>query len=202
MPTIFLIIALPVLLSLGNWQIQRHHWKTALLSELAETSSQPSEDLGEGPIPASYQFQHVSVYLQCPKQNPGAQAGRNLHDQTGYAYTLSCHAKTQQMKVLIGWAAHPNEVESINLTALEQPWQAQGIVVETATANPPMAFVLTDAIAPLEAVAPPSIDTLPNNHLFYAIQWFAFAAILLIIYLVYLWRWRHNAKLAPPASEG
>lgn len=200
MPTVVLVIALPALLALGKWQINRHHWKTELLTELAETASAPLLDLGNGPIPPNHQFRHVSLTLKCPEQRPGAQAGRNLQGAPGYAYTLRCHAREQQIKVLIGWAAHPNE--EIAIKTLEQPWQAQGIVVETATATPPLALVLTDAISPLKPVAPPNIDTLPNNHLLYAVQWFSFAGILLVIYLVYLWHWCHKAKLAPPPSEG
>ena len=41
----------------------------------------------------------------------------------------------------------------------------------------------------LEASAPPSPDTIPNNHLSYAIQWFLFALIAVVIYALAL-RWR------------
>ena len=34
----------------------------------------------------------------------------------------------------------------------------------------------------LQPSAPPSLSSIPNNHRFYAIQWFSFAAIALIIY--------------------
>ena len=41
------------------------------------------------------------------------------------------------------------------------------------------------------ASAPPSPDTIPNNHLSYAIQWFLFAGIALIIYTLALrQRWK------------
>jgi cytochrome oxidase assembly protein ShyY1 len=38
----------------------------------------------------------------------------------------------------------------------------------------------------LQASAPPSIESIPNNHMSYAIQWFAFAAIALVIYALAL----------------
>ena len=40
----------------------------------------------------------------------------------------------------------------------------------------------------LAASAPPSATGVSNNHLAYAVQWFLFAAIALIIYAIALWR--------------
>ena len=46
-----------------------------------------------------------------------------------------------------------------------------------------------DAPGPgLSASAPPSLDSIPNNHKSYAVQWFIFAAISLIIYALALRR--------------
>jgi len=47
---------------------------------------------------------------------------------------------------------------------------------------------LVAASAPpgLEPSALPSTAQIPNNHRFYAIQWFAFAAIALVIYILAL----------------
>jgi surfeit locus 1 family protein len=43
--------------------------------------------------------------------------------------------------------------------------------------------LVADGAAPgLQPSALPSPQSIPNNHLFYAVQWFAFAAIALIIY--------------------
>ena len=36
--------------------------------------------------------------------------------------------------------------------------------------------------------APPSIESIPNNHLAYAVQWFLFAAVAAIIYVIALRR--------------
>ena len=46
----------------------------------------------------------------------------------------------------------------------------------------------------LMASAPPSPDTIPNNHFSYAIQWFLFAGIASLIYgLALRQRWRKDA---------
>lgn len=45
------------------------------------------------------------------------------------------------------------------------------------------------------ASAPPSPDTIPNNHLSYAVQWFLFAGIAAVIYALALrQRWRKEAS--------
>jgi cytochrome oxidase assembly protein ShyY1 len=45
-----------------------------------------------------------------------------------------------------------------------------------------MRLVAASAPPGLEPSAEPSLASIPNNHRFYAVQWFAFAAIALIIY--------------------
>jgi surfeit locus 1 family protein len=47
----------------------------------------------------------------------------------------------------------------------------------------------------LMASAPPSPDIIPNNHLSYAVQWFLFAGIAVLIYgLALRQRWRKEAS--------
>jgi cytochrome oxidase assembly protein ShyY1 len=47
--------------------------------------------------------------------------------------------------------------------------------------------LVADGAAPgLEPSALPSPRSIPNNHLFYAVQWFAFAGIALVIYMLAL----------------
>jgi surfeit locus 1 family protein len=40
----------------------------------------------------------------------------------------------------------------------------------------------------MAASAPPSVDSIPNNHLAYAVQWFIFAGVALAIYCLALRR--------------
>ena len=47
-------------------------------------------------------------------------------------------------------------------------------------------LVSTEPIPGLQASAPPSPDSIPNNSFSYAIQWFAFAFIAAVIYLLAL----------------
>ena len=52
------------------------------------------------------------------------------------------------------------------------------------------------------ANAPPSLDAIPNNHLAYAVQWFFFAAVASVIYLLALRRrFRERGAVARPAPR-
>jgi cytochrome oxidase assembly protein ShyY1 len=49
-----------------------------------------------------------------------------------------------------------------------------------------MRLVAATAAPGLQPSAPPSIEQIPNNHRSYAVQWFAFAGIALVIYALAL----------------
>jgi cytochrome oxidase assembly protein ShyY1 len=89
------------------------------------------------------------------------------------------------MPVVIGWSRNPNARFSWNggkVSGIIAPDRDNGI-----------RLVADRSPAGLEPSAPPSIDTIPNNHRSYAIQWFAFAAIALVIFLLAL-RGRLSAR--------
>tara|TARA_B100000749_G_scaffold250516_1_gene215647 strand:+ start:41 stop:217 length:177 start_codon:yes stop_codon:yes gene_type:complete len=48
----------------------------------------------------------------------------------------------------------------------------------------------------LKPLAPPSVADLPNNHLAYAVQWFLFAAVAVVIYILALRRRGGSGKPA------
>jgi surfeit locus 1 family protein len=53
-----------------------------------------------------------------------------------------------------------------------------------------MMIVADPPLAGLGPSTPPALDTIPNNHRSYAFQWFAFAAIALVIFALALRRRR------------
>ena len=55
-------------------------------------------------------------------------------------------------------------------------------------------LVASKPVADLEQSQAPSIEDIPNNHLGYAIQWFIFAGLALIIYFIAL-RGRNKAAI-------
>ena len=78
----------------------------------------------------------------------------------------------------------------------------EGIVAgRTGSVEPEGPIILTAAqpLAPLTtASAPPSVDEIPDNHLAYAGQWFFFAGLAALIYILALRRRRVPGPAEPP----
>lgn len=191
-------MVLPVLIGLGVWQLQRMHWKDTMLHAIAAAGDKPALHVGTAPIPADAAFRQIEISLDCPVQEPAAEAGRNMAGQPGWAFSLDCRSGRQKVRLAVGWhdradgwrhAALPAGVVSIN-----------GLAVPGSGASAAYAWRVTASSAPppLVPVAPPTPADIPNNHFAYAIQWFAFAAVLLAIYALLVRRWR---LASPPHKE-
>ena len=183
-------IALPILIGFGFWQLQRMQWKAALLIELAANSTAPLLDIGSQPIPQNAQFRLVRLKLECGAGAPTIRAGRNLDGQTGYSHLARCQAGVEQVTLDYGWSARPDTVPLGSDNGL-----VEGTLVRSGKG---WLIVNSAATAPLFPSASPGLDTISNNHLSYAIQWFSFAAILAVIYALYVRRWKLAPK--PPAA--
>jgi len=178
-PTIVVALAVAAMIALGIWQLHRAKWKNDLLAQYAQAQklppiAWPTVPLRRDQLPL---FRHATgVCLQTVGKR--AVAGENLSGEPGYAQVVLCRtgAEGPGMAVEIGWSKNPNA--PIN-------WRG-GPVSGIVAPDSQMGMRLVAATAPpgLEPSAPPSTRTIPNNHLSYAVQWFAFAAIALAIYAI------------------
>jgi cytochrome oxidase assembly protein ShyY1 len=82
------------------------------------------------------------------------------------------------MSVEVGWSKDPNA--KVNWAG----GPVSGIIGPDRVTR--MRLVAASAPPGLEPSAPPSIRSIPNNHRSYAMQWFAFAFIALVIYVLAL----------------
>jgi surfeit locus 1 family protein len=184
------LLALPILIGFGIWQLQRMEWKQALLEDLARNQSLPLIDLGAGPIPDDAQFRLVRLELACPGGLAELRAGRSLEGQSGYSYLTDCRAGDQAVTRDTGWAPRPEPLSVLGGTASFEGRLVRG-------RGDSWLLVQAQAAPPLTPSAPPGTDTISNNHLSYAIQWFSFAAILAVIYGLWLRRWLASAAARP-----
>jgi cytochrome oxidase assembly protein ShyY1 len=103
-------------------------------------------------------------------------AGENRSGEPGYIHIIDCATGSEGpgMSVEVGWSKDPNA---------KMKWRG-GLVSGVIGPDRAMRMRLVAASAPpgLEPSAPPSLSSIPNNHRFYALQWFAVAAIALVIY--------------------
>lgn len=186
-PTILVAAAVATMIGLGIWQIARADEKQAMLARyaaaqgLAEIAFPVMASTGEPPLyrRASGLCQRVVGW--------NATAGEDRSGEPGYSHFAACStgAEGPGMVVDAGWSKDPNAKSS---------WTGgvvSGVIAPDRKAK--LRLVSREGLGGLQASAPPSPASIPNNHLFYAVQWFFFAAAALVIYVLAL-RKRLNSE--------
>lgn len=171
--------AVAVMIGLGVWQLQRAAWKKDLLVRYEQALRLPAAAWPMVPAePENYYFRKAKGHcLEIAGWR--AVAGRNRAAEPGWSHIASCRtgAEGPGMQVDIGWS-----------TSSDAPaWRGgavAGIIVPDHVYG--MRLVAAEAAPGLRPSAPPSPDSIPNNHMLYAIQWFLFAGIAALIYALAL----------------
>ena len=176
-PTIVVALAVAAMIGLGIWQLQRAQWKERLLAQYHAAEKLPPITWPSTPIKGDRLplFRQATGLCLRPI-GKRAVAGENRAGEPGYVQIIDCAtgAEGPGMSVEVGWSKNPNA---------RPDWRG-GLVSGTIAPDRLTRMRLVAATAPpgLEPSAPPSIASIPNNHRAYAVQWFSFAAIALIIY--------------------
>ena len=176
-PTIIVALAVAVMVGLGIWQVRRAQWKEGLIARYSAAQdlppiSYPTAPIKDADLPL---FRHATAVCHQPVGRRVA-SGHNLKGEPGYAVIVDCRtgAEGPGLSVEVGWSKNPN-------AAFNWPGgPVSGVIAPDSRTR--MRLVAASAPAGLETPAPPSLDQIPNNHRSYALQWFAFALIALVIY--------------------
>lgn len=188
--TIIVCAAVAVMIGLGIWQLQRARWKDGLVHQYAQAESLPPIAFPTAPVKTDDLplFRHATgVCLRPVGQR--ALAGENLAGEPGYAHIVDCStgAEGPGMSVEVGWSKDPSA--KVNWSG----GPVSGIIGPDRLTR--MRLVAASAPPGLEPSAPPSVSSIPNNHRSYAVQWFAFALIALVIYALAVRRkWKEEPK--------
>ena len=188
-PTILVAAAVATMIGLGIWQLQRRQDKLALLDQLAAARDLPAIDWPAapfaGPLPL---YRKASGHcLSVTGYRTGA--GQNRTGDPGFLVIADCRvgAEGPGMAVELGWSKNPAAGRTFKGGMVE------GIIAPDSVSR--MRLVVDRPATGLEASAPPSPDSIPNNHLSYAIQWFLFAAAAALIYVLALKRREQEAAV-------
>jgi len=192
----------PVLIWLGFWQLQRREWKHNVQAELTRAASlplvTPREFLDAMAGSKSLQFRRATVDCRPGRVTPyDIKGGSSAAGEGGYRVLVACRDPAKRythgpdIVVVAGWAPRPDAVKTLDLdtsftgTIIEHPYDKQ-------PGRPLFLLIPTTAVSPLLPSRIPTPDELPDNHLSYALQWFAFAITLAVIYAIYVRRWRRE----------
>ncbi len=190
-PTILVGLAVAVMIGLGIWQLDRRQEKDALLATYRSAEGKPP--IGWPAIPPKEPlplFRHATGNcLQVMGFRTAA--GQNLKGEPGYLIIADCRtgAEGPGLAVELGWSKNPNAGRAFRgglVSGIIAPDRISRMRLVAATPGPD-----------LMTSARPSPDTIPNNHFNYAIQWFLFAGIALVIYWLALQqRWKKEEARA------
>ena len=189
--TLLVLVAVGVMIRLGFWQLDRMHQKEAMLARYQAALGKPLDYLPDNPVGADWHYRKVWVF--CRKAGDWREmAGHNAGGMTGWALVFTCPASARSraedqspnlkplapLTIVAGWSRAPNQSADWRGGSIE------GVVVPGAGNE--VRIVADPPLGGLQANARPDPRTIPNNHFAYAVQWFLFAGVALVIYALAL----------------
>ena len=202
--TIFILIiglaGIAVLLSLGTWQVQRLTWKQGILAEIDAKISGAPIALPTAPNVTTHKYQPVEISGRFVENRIRVLVSQKL---IGAGYRIIQPFQTNDRVILIdrgfvkidqiedlrndqatvlGNLHWPDEVDDYTPEPdiKRDIWFARDVTALADTLNTDPILVIAREITPdSEKVSPIPISSsgIPNDHLQYAITWFALAAV-------------------------
>lgn len=194
-PTLIVLLAALLMSRLGVWQLHRRHEKEALLARYAANRTLPPL-----PFAAMFPVTERDLYRRASAlcldvTGWQAEAGRTAGGRPGWRHIASCRTGAEGPGVAVDMGVSD---------AADAPrWnggRVEGRIVWVPSASPliarlvhreppPSPMIVSEAAAPgLVPTAQPDPADVPNNHLSYAVQWFLFAIVAVVIYAIALWQ--------------
>ena len=179
-PLILVTVAVLTMIALGIWQLQRKSEKEALLARLSSAANLPATAYPAVPIAGELPLFRKSSVMCLRVTEWRTVSGSNAKGEAGFAHLASCQT---------GGAEGPGAVVAAGWTKrlVKPDWkggQIRGIIAPDKAHL--LRLVATEPVPGLELLAKPSSDSIPNNHLLYAVQWFFFAAAAAVIFALAL----------------
>ena len=189
-PSIGVAVAVGVLSGLGGWQRQRAGEKQKLLQQYAEAEKLPpiafpTVPMSDARLPL---FRHATGVCLRPVGRRTV-PGEGTSGEPGYVHIIDCStgAEGPGMSVAVGWSKDPQA--KVNWSG----GPVSGIISPDNVTR--LRLVAASAPPGQEPVAQPSLGSIANNHRSYAIQWFLFAGVAVLIYgLALRLRWKKEDK--------
>jgi cytochrome oxidase assembly protein ShyY1 len=192
-PTLLVAAAVAVMAGLGIWQLQRMGEKEALIARYQQASRLPAAAWPSVPPKDDSLLFRKAEGFCTEVVGWRAIAGRNVAGESGWSHIAACRTGGLEgpgMQVDMGWSkssADPAGWRGGEVSGVIAPDRDFEVRLISARAAPGF-----------QPSAPPAPELTPNNHLYYAIQWFFFAfAAALIYWLALRKRQRKGAAVEP-----
>lgn len=213
--TIFALSGLALLLALGSWQVQRLYWKEGVLAQIEARIGAAPVPLPDSPEEERDEYLAVTVtgalggveipvLVAHPDHGPGfriiarlASGERDLLVDLGFVPDEARDLFRMEEEVVItGNLLWPDETDSWTPPpdAATGMWFARdAAAMGAALSAEPFLIVARDITPPLGTLPMPvGTEGIPNDHLGYAITWFALAAVWAFMSMILIRRMRHG----------
>ncbi|GLR47927.1 SURF1 family protein [Sphingomonas astaxanthinifaciens] len=191
--TLVVLLAVAAMVGLGLWQVGRAKEKEALLARFERNVGAPRTAVTPGLDLSGNLLRPVS--LDCARGSATRLAGAGKY---GFRVIAECTNGSlgRAIAVQLGTTARPTPTPAWPGGRVEgylglAP-DSRSLLRLLTDHRPAETMIVADPpLAGLAANPGPDLSSIPNNHRSYAVQWFAFAAIALVIYALALRsRWR------------
>lgn len=212
-PTLFIICAFALTMTLGTWQVQRLQWKNALVVDIEKAQALPelttlpatTEGLDYQHVKLSGIFHHdKSMHTIGAAPGVGGNSGNGFHVITPFSLKdgriilvdrgwappgkESKPAGTQTVSGIIR-PPHPKRMFAPDNNAEKNVWFNDDIAAMSTHTGLKLTPLIVQAVGPQKKGIYPVPNTgkltLRNDHLQYAITWFALAFIALVMFALY-----------------
>lgn len=199
--TIVVALAVALMIGLGIWQLGRMSQKEAAIAAFrANTRLAETAYPARNPTDETYLFRTLSAHCL---RVVGWQVigGRSRDGRTGWRHIASCATGVEGPGVLVDMGVSTRPDAKLSWTggpvrgrATQEPDSHSFLTRLAGRATPLGLMIVSETPAPGLALSSlPDPASVPNNHFSYAVQWFLFAGIALIIYgLALRKRWRER----------
>lgn len=213
LPTVLVLLAAAAMVALGLWQLDRADEKRQVKALYARNLVLPPTA-----VPVFGAFRPELMFRRaegtCLSNGPATtRGGEDVDGRTGYRLIVRCATGAEGPGLLVDAGVSDRFDAAVALppgpiTGTLVPAPSDVSLIERLMGRAPAAeaMLVLDRPAPcLRASAAPDPNVIPDNHLAYAVQWFAFAFVALVIYgLALLRRQRRASGIVPtsPPSRG
>lgn len=199
--TLVVGLAVAAMIGLGMWQLARLKQKEAALVAFRANLSLPATAY-PAMNPTDDRFLFRTLSANCLRVT-GWQVigGRSRDGNPGWRHIATCATGAEGPGMLVDMGVGRDPHGKANWTggpvsgrATHEPDDHSFLVRLLGKASPLRLMIVSETAAPGLKPSPlPDPSAVPNNHLSYAVQWFFFAAVALIIYgLALRKRWREG----------
>jgi hypothetical protein len=188
-PTILVLLAAAAMVWLGVWQLQRMHWKEGLLALYARNEQLPPIPFPALAVGDDYLFRGATAMCLRP-DSWTTEGGRSATGEVGWRQIAHCvtgaegPGLTVQLGVTKDTDWKPGWGGGVVSGYIDYAPSHEPLIASIFGRAPPRELMLVadQPLPGLMANPKPDLASVPNNHFAYAIQWFLFAGIALLIY--------------------